>query len=176
MKRKLLVSLLLVVCLALNGVQSYAWTGYTSYESAPYGYAGSFVSTTLRNIDYTGSPNYYLYRDQVITYFSTGTKNMPDYFERYTERGGYAFTDSVANPSNPSSYIIADSNWTEFEIESGTKYYRPLSWHLSTMTNQLVESSGVAHLRLRFMFDIYGTDTGTYFPSDMFMFRFYILK
>ena len=174
MKKGSIVALFLVACLAFNSMQARAWTGYTSYEDSPFGYAGSFKSSPTRCIIYSGSGNLTLYRSHVTTQFALGTENMPSWFERYTERGGYGFTDSVHDPSNPDSYVIANSNWTQLEIDPSNGYYRPLSWHPSSMSNQVVETSGIAVLRLRFMFDIYGTDTGTYFYPAIFSFRYII--
>ena len=171
-KKNLLLALLLVGAIVLNSSQVGAWYAITAFEASPAGHAGQTQYTPIVWIDYTHSSNWYLYRSQLTTQIEKGIADMPWYFTKYTERGGHAFTDSVADISNPSSYIIANSHWTEFEIESGTGYYRPLKWHPLTMPDQLVETSGVVNLRIRFIFDVYGTDQGTAFPQHIFDYRY----
>ena len=175
MKKGTMFILLLVVCITLTSISVFAWSTYTTDEYSPEGYAGSFMYTPIRNVSYSNSGTFYLYRNQIDTQFSLGTANMPSGFYRYTDRGAYAFTDSVANPSNPNSYIIAQSKYAIFVIDHDhSDDYRPVNWYVSSMQNQLVETSGTAHLRLRFMFDVFGLDTQTWFCDKIFKFQYTI--
>jgi hypothetical protein len=178
MKRKWsrFTALLLAAGLLACGTRANAWSSYTYFLGSPSGNAGIFKQTSISSINYAASSSNYLYRNQVVTSFADGTADMPSEFTRYTERGAYAFTDSVANPSNPNSYIIAKNHWAEFGIDPETQCYWPRNWTPASLTNQLVETSGTANLRLRFMFDIYGTDGVTAFPYGIFMYRFGIIK